>query len=49
MIEGTGEVGNSSLTLINGGTIDANSLAGTGTLILNGWVQRPTLMARPAD
>ena len=34
MIEGTGEIGNGSLTLINGGTIDANSSA--GTLILNG-------------
>jgi hypothetical protein len=36
VIEGTGEIGNSSLKLINGGTIDADSPAGTGTLILNG-------------
>jgi hypothetical protein len=35
-IEGTGEIGNGSLAIINGGTIDANSSAGTGALILNG-------------
>ena len=36
VIEGTGEIGNGSLAVINGGTIDADSSAGTGTLILNG-------------
>ena len=30
VIEGTGEIGNGSLALINGGTIDADSSAGTG-------------------
>jgi hypothetical protein len=35
-IEGTGEIGNGSLAVINGGTIDVNSSTGTGTLILNG-------------
>ena len=36
VIEGAGEIGNGSLAVINSGTIDANSSAGTGTLILNG-------------
>ena len=36
VIEGTGTIGNGSLALINGGTIDANSSSGTETLILNG-------------
>jgi hypothetical protein len=37
VIEGTGTIGNlGSLALSNGGTIDANSSAGTKTLILNG-------------
>ena len=35
MIEGTGTIGDGSLAVINGGTIDANSSAGTGILILN--------------
>ena len=32
---GDGAIGNSSLPVINGGTIDADSSAGTGILILN--------------
>ena len=36
VIEGTGDIGNGSLAVINGGTIDANSSAGAGALILNG-------------
>jgi hypothetical protein len=36
VIEGTGTIGNGSLAVVNGGTIDANSSAGTKTLILNG-------------
>jgi hypothetical protein len=38
VIEGTGTIGgNSNLAVINSGTIDANSAAGTGTLILSGF------------
>ena len=36
VIEGTGEIGNGSLAVINGSTIDADSSTGTATLILNG-------------
>ena len=36
VIEGTGTIGNGSLALINGGTIDADSSSGTKILILNG-------------
>jgi hypothetical protein len=35
-ISGTGVIGNGSLAVINGKTIDANSSAGTGVLVLNG-------------
>jgi hypothetical protein len=35
VIEGTGTLGNGSLAVINGGTIDATSSAGTEALILN--------------
>jgi hypothetical protein len=35
-IQGTGVIGGGSLALANGGTIDANSSAGIGTLTLNG-------------
>jgi len=36
VIEGTGDIGNGSLAVINGGTIDADSSAGTANLTLNG-------------
>ena len=35
-IEGTGVVGNGSLAIVNEGTIDADSSAGVGELVLNG-------------
>jgi hypothetical protein len=36
VIEGTGEIGNGPVTVINSGTIDADSSAGIGTLTLTG-------------
>jgi hypothetical protein len=36
VIEGTGTIGNGTLAVINGATIDADSSSGTKTLILNG-------------